>query len=196
MCKLLEQFGQSSQHMSVLYHGLREMTIQQARQNAEMLQSSISECEAQDLKRLEVELRLIQVSFRVILVTGGIWNLDLKPNFDKARATCAQFPDTAGVFFPIYQSLRQSYEGKPSSKELYTRENREFWRLWGHYKTGKLSYCQYGHPYSTSVFPGCPECGREVVPKKEDEAVNYNNFLREQDFVMQMMNMNATTKTN
>ncbi len=160
-------------------------------QNAEMLQSSISECEARDLKRLEVELRLIQVSFCVILLeTGNMRKLpvDMKSSFDKAMATCAQFPDTSGVFVPIYQSLKKSYEGKPASKELYSRESREFWRLWG-----RSSTALYGHPYSTSIFPGCPECGRKVETKKQSEAVDHGKYLYEEAFVQQLMKMSAMT---
>ncbi len=123
--------------------------------------------------------------------TGDITKLDRTSSFEKVAAICAQFSDTAGIFFPVYQSLKKSCEGKTASKDLYSRESRELWRPWGKHKVGKAKYCVYSHPYSTSIFRGCLECGRKVEPKKQSEAVDCGKNMFEDAFIAQMNKMSG-----
>lgn len=193
MCRLLELFGKKSQHMSTLFNGLQQMTIHQALQNIELIKSSISVCEARNFKRLEVELRLVQLSFHAILLeNGNRGKLDINSSLGRVQEICVQFPDSAGIFLPFYQSLNKRIrEGRYPTKDLYNRENREFWRLWGRYKVGHIKYCRYGHPYSTSIFPDCPECGREVERRRQSETVDYRKFLYEEAFIEQLLKMSV-----
>ena len=193
MCKLLEHVEEKSQHMSTLFSGLQQMTIHQALQNTELIKSSISVCEARNFKRLEVELRLVQLSFHAILLDNGDrGKLDINSCLGRVEDLCIRFPNTAGIFVPFYQSLNKKIrEGGYPTKDLYNRADREFWRLWGRYKVGHIKYCRYDHPYSTSIFPDCPECGREVERKKQRETVDYRKFLCEEAFIEHIMKMSV-----
>ena len=190
MCRLLETLGKTSQHMTTLFQGLREMTITQALQNTKNIQSSIAECEVRNFKRLEVELRLQQVSFYLILTTlGGTNDMDVKTSLEKVRITCTQYPDTAGLFFPIYKALKLSFEGTSPTRELYCKNEREFWRLWGRHEIGFVKYCLFGHPFSSKTFSGCPECGRKVVKEQKSVPIDYNKYLHETAFIEQLLKM-------
>lgn len=180
--------------MSTLFNGLQQMTIHQALQNTELINSSISVCEARNLKRLEVELRLVQLSFHAILLeNGNRGKMDINSGLNRVQELCIQFPDTAGIFFPFYQSLNKRIrEGRYPTKDLYNRENREFWMLWGKYQVGLVKYCQYGHPYSTSIFPDCPECGREVE-RRQSEPVDHRKCLYEEAFLEHLLKMSVNT---
>lgn len=194
MCRLLELSEKKSQHMSTLFNGLQQMTIHQALQNTELINSSISVCEARNFKRLEVELRLVQLSFHaIILENGNQGKMNINIGLNRVQELCTQFPDTAGIFLPFYESLNKRIrEGRYPTKELYNRENKEFWMLWGKYGLGLIKYCRYGHPYSTSIFPDCPECGREVE-RKESEPVDYRKYLFEAAFVQEMLKITPTS---
>ena len=195
MCGVLDSFDQSSHHTTTLLLGLREVTITQSMQNIAKIQSSIAECEARSLKRLEVELCLIQISFHLILnLLGSTSGIDFNDSLEKVRTTCTQYPDTAGIFYPHYESLKKFCEGVPSGQELYSNDGRELWQLWGHFEAGHTIYCVSGHPYSGKDFTACPECGRKVVKACKSEAIDYNKFLHENAFVEYMMKMKTTIK--
>lgn len=190
MCRLLEKLGKTSQHMTTLFQGLREMTITQALQNTKNIQSSIAECEVRNFKRLEVELRLQQVSFYLILTTlGSTSDMEVRTSLEKVRTTCTQYPDTAGIFFPIYKSLKLSFEGMSPTRGLYNKDEREFWRLWGRHEIGFVKYCLFGHPFSSKTFSDCPECGRMVVKEEKSVPIDYNKYLHENAFLEQMLKM-------
>ena len=168
------------------------MTISQAFQNTINIRSSIAECEVRNLKRLEVELRLIQVSFHVILKTlGNTSNLDVKTSLEKVGTTCEQYPNTAGIFRPLYNSMMLSSEGISPAGELYSKNGREFWRLWGKHEVGFVKYCVFGHPFSSKTFSDCPECGKKV-PKRVP--IDYNKHLYENAFLEQMLKMVVKSK--
>lgn len=195
MCGLLDTLAQSSHHTSTLLLGLREITITQSVQNTIKIQSSIAECETRNLKRLEVELRLIQLSFHLILKSlGSTSGVDINDSLEKVRQTCTQYPDSAGIFYPHYESLKKSCEGVPSGQELYSNDGRELWQLWGQFEPGHTDYCIFGHPYSGKTFSACPECGRKVVKARKSEAIDYNKFLHENAFIEYMMKMQPTIK--
>lgn len=190
ICRLLENLGKTSQHMTTLFQGLRDMTITQAFENTINIQSSIAECEAQSLKRLEVELRLIQLSFHIILTTlGNTSHVDVKASLEKVRVTCTEYPDTAGIFFPMYRSYKISSESMSPTKEFDSKDGREFWRLWGRHEIGHVKYCLFGHPFSSKTFSDCPECGRQVEKEPKGGPINYNKFLHENAFLEQMLKM-------
>lgn len=190
MCKLLEKLGKTSQHMTTLFQGLRDMTITQAFQNTINIQSSIAECEVKNLKRLEVELRLIQMSFHTILTAlGDTSNVDVKTSLEKVQVTCNQYPDTAGIFFPAYRSLKLASEGMPTARDLYSKDGREFWRLWGRHEIGHVKYCLFGHPFSSQTFSDCPECGRKAEKEQESVPIDYSKYLHEDAFLEQMLKM-------
>lgn len=190
ICRLLGKLGKTSQHMTTFSQGLRDMTITQAFQNTIYIQSSIAECELRNLKRLEVELRLIQVSFHLILITlGDTSSVDVKASLEKVRITCTQYPDTAGIFVPTYRSLKLSSEGMSPTRELYGKDGREFWWLWGRHKTGYVKYCLFGHPFSSKTFSGCPECGRKVEKEQKSVPIDYNKYLHEEAFIQKLLKM-------
>lgn len=197
MCRLLELTEKKSQHMSTLFNGLQQMTIHQALQNIELINSSISACEARNFKRLEVELRLVQLSFHaIILENGNQGKMNINIGLNRVKELCLQFPDTAGIFLPFYESLNKRIrEGRYPTKDLYNRENKEFWMLWGKHQLGLIKYCRFGHPYSTGIFPDCPECGRELE-RKESEPVDHRKYLFEAAFVQEILKMRANTPSS
>ena len=151
--------------------------------------------ETRNLKRLEVELHLVQLSFHVILLeNGNRGNLDINSSLERVYEICVKFPDSAGIFLPFYQFLNKRIcEGRHLIKDLYNKENKEFWRLWGRYKLGHIKYCRYNHPYSTSIFTDCPECGREVERRPSEKNMDYRRVLFEEAFIEQMLKVRVNS---
>lgn len=191
MCKLLDTLEQSS-HTTAMLLSLQEMTVTQSIQNIAKIQSSIAECETRNLKRLEVEMRLIQIAFHLILKSiGKTSRLNFKESLKKVQTTCTIYPETAGIFYSQYESLKSSCEGISAGKGPCAMDGRKFWQQWGAFEAGDTRYCVFGHPYSAKSFSACPECGRKVdkVPKKDRHI-----RLQEDAFLEYLLKMNKAVK--
>lgn len=188
MLKILDAMAPSSQHMRTLTHGLRSVTSSQATDNILAIQSSIEQCETRNLKRLEVEMRLLQLAFHVILMIVGSDSKkdEIVACKDQIKRLCDEYPDTAGKFRRSYMALDPSINSKVMLEDINYRETWEFWRKWGKYEIGDVKYCSLGHPYSGNTFAGCPECGRHVA--KADVA-DIARHLHEDAFVEHMRRM-------
>ncbi|MCJ1252883.1 hypothetical protein MMC24_000689 [Lignoscripta atroalba] len=191
LCRYITKLGQSTQHSSTLAEGLRMLIKEQALKNIKALEIRISDCNSLNLKRLEVELRLAQVCFHMLcrfLDTDS--GVDVKASLRRVALLCQRYPDTAGNLYRSYRTIKAYVDGGPAPKRLYDvygNETRGLWRDLGKHKTGNLAYCVYDHPYSTSTFPNCPECGKEVDAPPPREPIDYNSFLHEDDFLAAMM---------
>lgn len=190
MLKVVGGMGPTSQHMKALIQGLREITRTQALDNIVAIQSSIEECEIRSIKRLEVEMRLLQFAFHMILVVLGSTS-EINPAVckDKIKSLCSHYPDTAGKFCRSYASLNLSANREKMLDDINYRETWEFWRKWGKHETGNVMYCPSGHPFSGKTFPGCPECGRKIVLAPKIEVVDCGKFLHEDAFIEQLKRM-------
>ena len=172
----------TSQHMLALDEGLRTLTMAEANKQTAAIQTAIEQCQTKGLKRLEVELRLIQVSFDKILRSmDAPSNVNIETSLQKTLSLCTKFPSTAGAMMNTYKSAKLATEGRQT--DLYAKETRAFWRKWRDYELGSLKYCTLGHPYSSTTFAGCPECGKEV------EQIDYNSFLHEDAFLKKLLEM-------
>ena len=185
-------------HSKILADGLRTGTIDQAQTIIKDIDTSISECHSKNLKRLEVELRLIQFALHTVLRSlNAESGVDIESSADKAIQLCHEYPDTAGIFLADCLSVRQAVKfGRYNYKiDLYKREANSFWKLWAGHEAGCIRHCLFGHPYSAYTFPDCPECGRREE-LRESTNVDYGKYLNEDAFLAKMQdNKLATSPT-
>lgn len=184
MLRVLEAIGSTSQHMKTLIQGLRDITVIQARDNISAIQSSIGECKSRTLKRLEVEMRLLQLAFHMVLVVLGTDSkLEILYCKDQIKSLCTTYPDTAGKFHRSYMALNPSIHCGKLLNDINYKDTWEYWRKWGKYETGDVMYCRFGHPFSGKNFSDCPECGKEVVKPPQVDVVECAKHLHEDAFV-------------
>ena len=187
MLGALRSMNDDSEHTSVLIRGLQSLTQDETNQHILSLNNSITECDFKNLKRLETEARLMQVGFYILLRDlGAASDLGCEASLNRIFSLCSTFPDTAGVLLTTYNSMKMVVDGKQCHGNLYTRGSKGIWWSWPAHKVGSLKQCAHGHQYSTSTWPGCPECGREVVFSPGPKAVDSKEFLKENAFVAAM----------
>ena len=193
MITALDRLAPPSKHTSMMVNGLRSLTTTQVQENITALDGTIGECHTRKLKRLEVELRLVQISFHSVLsllkTSSGV---DIQGSMRVMLDLCRQYPDTAGLFLSSVVSIKRALEtGRQDWKiELDSMAANAFWKKWAGHEVGFLRHCIHGHPYSGYVFSDCPECGRYVEPKsKEQDTTHYASFLKEDQFVAKMKTM-------
>ena len=187
MLGALRSMDDGSEHTSILIRGLVSLTQDEANEHIRALDSTIIECSSKNLKRLEAEARLIQLFFYILLRDlGAPSNLEWEASLHRILGLCTAFPDTAGVLLTTYESVKMVVHGKQRHGNLYTRGSRGIWWSWPAHKVGSLKECVNGHQYSTSTWPGCPECGREVALSPEAKPVDSKKFLKEDAFVVAM----------
>ena len=183
----MQTLDQTHPHTAIITEGLRIKVTEQALENIKGLESKITKSETLNLKRLEVEFRLLQVSFHMIargLNTDS--HLDVAASFQKIIKLCSRYPDTAGRLLPNFVSIKAYYDGGSAPKRLqnwHAMDVRELWKNWGSHKVGYLVHCPFGHPYSTATFADCPECGREIMPPDPEPIASHNKFLYEEEFL-------------
>lgn len=180
----LRKIANASQHTLLLVEGIQRMTIHEAKEHLPKLSLVIEICETKNLKRLEAEIRLIQICYHNVLKeVGTLSGLDIEASFRRTLDLCQRYPDTAGLLLSTWSAMRDVVSGIRRYSNMYTQNARDIWWTWPRHKIGHLQHCRYGHPYSSLVWTDCPECGREV-PKKVP--VSPNTFLKEKEFVEAM----------
>ena len=182
-----------SQHATLLIEGLRSITTLEARDNLRALHRIIADCEVKGMKRLEVEVRLIQACYHILLRNLGTQSdLAVGPSLQNALDLCKQYPDTAGSFLRIYQFIKTiAIDGRQVRSTIYNRDLQVLWWSWPKHKIGNVKYCDNRHPYSGATSPNCPECGRET-PKPEK--IDPMTFLKEGDFIVAMRSVSLEEK--
>lgn len=192
--KKLEQ----SRHTNILLMGLHALVITEAQEVIPRLDTIITESASKGLKRLEVELRLIQIQFHIILTTLDIsTNVDVQASVGIALDLCYEYPDTAGIFLPSCTALKRGLDKgmRAWTIDIYSKSASVFWKKWAAHEVGCLRHCVNGHPYSGYTFAECPECGRRVERKtKEEDTTDYASFLKENEFVAKMKSMRPKSK--
>ena len=187
MRSALISMNDDSKHTRILIRGLHSLMRDEANSNIRTLNSIIAECEIKNLKRLEAEIRLVQLCFHILLKHhGAASDLKVETSLNRTLSLCGTYPETAGVLFPTYKAINLVLSGERSHGNLYTRGSTRIWWTWPKHKVGSLTQCVYGHQYSTSTWPGCPECGQEVPASPKPEPVNPKKFLKEDAFVTAM----------
>lgn len=187
MLGALRSMDDNSEHTAVLIRGLQTLTGEEANTNIKVLNGIITECETKNLKRLEVEIRLVQIWFHIILKDLGAPSiLKVEDSLRRTHSLCQTYPDTAGVLLKTYDLFKLVLCGERRHVNLYTRGLTPTWWSWPAHRIGNLKNCVYGHQYSASTWPDCPECGREVSPSPKPEPVDPERFLDEDAFMVAM----------
>lgn len=182
-----KQLRDQTKHSMLLVDGLRAITIGQAGEIINDIGKAVTECHSKSLKRLEVELRLIQIALHSILRSLNMTSeVNVPASINTAILICQEYPDTAGIFLPDCLSVKNTIElGRYNWKlELWKKEANEFWKSWASQEVGSVGHCISGHPYPLSTFKDCHECGRQESAK----TVVYSQFLNETAFLTKMQN--------
>lgn len=188
MLELIQKIDNQTQHSRLLVDGLRALSISQAGEVIKDIGKAITECRSRSLKRLEVELRLMQIALHGILRSlNTTSDLNVQGSIQVAIRLCQEYPNTAGIFLLDCLSVQSAIEqGRFNWKvDLYKKEANEFWKRWADWEVGALSHCSFGHPYSAGTFRDCPECGRAESPSSL-KSVDYSQFLDEAAFLAKM----------
>ena len=187
MLGALRSMDDDSEHTTILIRGLQTLTEEEANTNIRVLNSIITECETKNLKRLEAEIRLVQLGFHILLKElGAPSTLKVDNSLRRTHSLCQTYPDTAGVLLKTYDSFKLVLRGERRYVNLYTQGSTPTWWSWPAHRIGNLKNCVHGHQYSASTWPDCPECGREVLPSPKPEPVDPKSFLKEDAFVVAM----------
>ena len=192
----LQNASVSNQQVEILKIGLKMKAQDQIKAFLSDLDTKIDESKGLQLKRLEVEFRVLQITFWTILRKDFDleFELDVASSLEECRLLCDTWPDSAGLFTQILEAVRIKYtsnEGSIAVEEWNRSFLRDVWRGWGRYQhSGRLDYCRFNHPYPRVAFRECPECGRESVLKaprpaampKAFEEVNTDDCLQNAEF--------------
>ena len=187
MLGALRSMNDDSENTVVLIRGLQSLTRDEACVNIKALNGIIGECKTKYLKRLEAEIRLVQMCFHFLLTDIGTPSyLDVEVSLLRTLSLCQTYPDTAGVLLMTFNAFKLVLSGERRHGNLYTRGSTRIWWSWPAHKVGNLKECAHGHQYSASTWPHCPECGREISPSPKREPVDPKSFLKEDAFVVAM----------
>ena len=187
MLEILRDMSDDSEHTTVLIRGLQSMTNDEANIRIKVLNSIIAECEIKNLKRLEVEVRLIQICFHIVLRNlGAATHLSMEASLHRTLRLCKTYPDTAGILLPTYNAISAIVHGERHFGNLYARGSTRTWWSWPAHKVGSLKECVHGHQYSMLTWSGCPECGREITSSPTPEPTDPEKLLKADAFVAAM----------
>ncbi len=188
MANHLETLNDPSQQAGALARGLQRLTSEESAKNIIAADEAIEKSKEKNTKCLETELRLVQLCFYTMSTRTSETKseLDTKASCERIVQLCRQFPDTAGRFLKSYKKLERALYGAQPLGHLYSADIQDLSRRWGNHKTGHLELCRYGHPYSTATFDGCPECGREVELAAAAERIDYESYMKNDEFLAQM----------
>ncbi|KAL9102197.1 MAG: hypothetical protein Q9163_002622 [Psora crenata] len=184
----LRDMAQQSQHSEILAEGLRHVTIPRIVSQLQGIRASVLKCQNKQFRRLEVELRLIQLASQVVLDNIGSKNMLLGASTElgEIMQLCRKFPLTAGLLMPSCQQIRPFIlRSEAKCHPLYSKITQDIWWAWPRHSTGDLLYCENKHPYSGISSSHCPECGPEAQFDKL-KVVDLNATLRAKDWVAAM----------
>lgn len=139
---------------------------------------------------------IIQVAFAKLIETldsaDSSQRKDVHEWLQQANILVTEYPDTAGILKSSLELVKKYWHGEKTTAELWTPEARVFWEKWGRFHTGSLVYCEHGHPYTTALFRGCPECGRFVDPTVPAPQPDYESRLNRDKFLEVLQRMMGT----
>ncbi|KAA6416394.1 MAG: hypothetical protein FRX48_01114 [Lasallia pustulata] len=186
MQKVMSPHAEALPHVKTLVDGLLMITTEQATDNIKALDLLFAKASSAQLKSLEVELRLVQISFYVVLRALGVkHDLDITASLQQVAKTCNRYRTAAGPYIRSYRLLKSFCDGMEPPRKLFGQETRQYWWKWGRHEVGFLTSCANGHPYSSKTFNGCPECEGKTA-QVEPEPVDYSKYLQEDAFLAKM----------
>jgi hypothetical protein len=213
--KFLITLEDPSYQTRILAESLRRTVIVHATENIDGLHSGIAECEPKFLACLEVEMRLLQLSFYCLMKkatrlsclqstdSGQLSSilgteislqdrkdqvqvrLDTDASLKRAFSLCRRFPRTAGNYRQQAEALEDSICTSLNPGPIFTAETRVVEQAWQGCRFARLSRCNNHHLYPTANFEDCPECG---VEKSAPEEPDYEQYLFEDNFLNWMRN--------
>ena len=189
MRKSMSPFAEALPHVKRLVYGLLLITTEQATDNIKALGLLLVAADSAQLQSLNVELRLIQISFYMVLYVLGVGHdLDVRASLQQVLKTCNYYPAAAGPYLRSHRLLKSFCNGGEAPRKLFGRETRQYWWKWGRHEVGYLTSCSNGHPYSSKTFEECPECEGKapLVQVPPPEPVDYELYLQEDAFLAQM----------
>ena len=180
----LRTMRNDSRHTSVMVEGIQRLTVREAKEYLVGIHRIVVDCRAKNLKRLEVEARLIQLCFYVLLRNlGQNSDLNVHTSIDRILHLCQTYPDTAGLLSHLCNTVKEVIAGVRSEANFYTKELESTWWVgpkWPVRQVTHIEYCRYGHIYSNVETADCPECGRKVqksVPVNSNAMMDPEAFL-------------------
>ena len=177
-----------SEHTQLMMNGMRHQIVQDAEAHLARLSEVVEECRSKNLKRLEVEARLVQLRFHTIIRNFGITSdLDVEPSFEIISELCRAFPLTAGLLKDSVAEVKRFVYWNGKSELMYGSNSPPLWWSWPQWHLGDLQHCKYGHPYSGFTWGSCPECGDEVEKPTLVERARSNSGLQTEAFRAWMM---------
>ncbi|MCJ1377075.1 hypothetical protein MMC17_000165 [Xylographa soralifera] len=190
----------ADQHTSIIAEGLRIKIQEQSVGEVLSLGRKITASKDLQLKRIEVELRIIQIGLHMILKKLDIISgLNVSASLSNIRELALRFPDTAGKLLRAFISLRTYVNNgtiPTRFADIYTKDTKELAPLFRQHKMGTLQYCTHKHPFSGSTFANCPECGKEVALPIHQPQVNAHKVLDPQAFLDHFKLKRATIDVN
>ncbi|MCJ1432453.1 hypothetical protein MMC27_001809 [Xylographa pallens] len=186
----------TDQHTSIIAEGLRIKIQEQSVGEILSLGRKITASKDLHLKRVEVELRIIQLGVHMILKKlDVISGLNVSASLSNIHELIRSFPDTAGKLLRTFISFRTCVNNgtiPARFADLYTKDTKELGPLFKQHKMGTLHYCVHKHPYSSSTFVDCPECGKEEALPIHQPQVNAYQVLDPRAFIEHYRALGAT----
>lgn len=183
----LNRLGKQTLHAELLLHGVRTITIPRLLAGMAGTKDSILACQKHGLKRLEVELRLVQLASRISMESSGTPNalVGAEAEVKGIIKICMAYPDTAGLMLPSCRKVHLfiRHDRQAVGHPIYSKETHETWWSWPKHSTGDLRRCEKGHPYSGISMAHCPECGPQSEASKIPE-VNPEASLKTHEFMI------------
>lgn len=196
--EILKNRDAHSNHSQTLSKELTSMTAMQAAEDAETLAPLIDHCDLQKLKRLEIELRLLQTGF--LNIAGHAdrpGKIDPSTSLLRVENLCGDNPETVGHFLTACRMMRYALQGPMSLQPsmIFMRPTSYLWHELGKHKFGHLTQCSLGHRCTATTFNDCSECGKKVhvSSAKAKETIDQHDdqatVMQEKAFLEKMKEM-------
>lgn len=195
--KVLKTFNDPSYPVEFLAASLCSTVKVHGQDNIDNLTKPIADCVSKRLPCLEVELRLLQLSFQCLLQAAADVDGSSRryiysdASMKRVLNLCQMYPHTAGLYKQQAESIKISLKTGKSPGPIFMEQTRAAEQKWRECVPGSITTCTESHPYPAAAFEGCPECGKKVT----SEEPNYEQHLHEDKFLDWMRNRGSAVNT-
>ncbi|KAL2002422.1 hypothetical protein VTN02DRAFT_6800 [Thermoascus thermophilus] len=188
--KVLKTFNDPSYPVEFLAASLCSTVKVHGQDNIDNLTKPIVDCVSKRLPCLEVELRLLQLSFQCLLQAAADVDGSSRryiysdASMKRVLNLCQMYPHTAGLYKQQAESIKISLKTGKSPGPIFMEQTRAAEKKWRECVPGSITTCTESHPYPAAAFENCPECGKKVI----SEEPNYEQHLHENKFLDWMRN--------
>lgn len=208
VAKFLDTLEEPSYQMEILARTLARTVLVHGRENIRNLEHSIANCVSKKLPCLEVELRLLQLSFKCLVQRAAsadeitCSSPDSEKSMSRILYLCENYPLSAGLYKQQAESLKISLLTKSTPGHIFMEQTRVLEKGWRECEPGDIARCAASsHPYPATAFDCCPECeSKKAVPEVIDveevtEVSLYERHLApEEEFLRWMRSRRQTGK--